>query len=315
MPRKPANPTRDIPRGAGWLSAAIEVTAGHWKCQARWKDGVRYRAKSFHGPTRQAVLDAGSDYLRIVSRQKRDGRTVAAIDMTVEDAVTQWLERRASSWKDATYATYRQRARRLVLPHIGLFRVTDLDAPRIQAWIDSLHRSGAAGNTIASASMVLSGAMKELVRLGVLPSNPAAGVRLPTSGVTPHETWDTSEIQAVLGYVAREPLWNAVYRLALFTGLRPGELQALKWPDVDLDAGTITPQVTMTKDRQGRVVVGTTTKTGRPRVITIPASVVSALRVWRTRQKEQRIAAVTWDSRTFVFTTRTGRYLAQSSWQ
>jgi len=66
--------------------------------------------------------------------------------------------------------------------------------------------------------------------------------------------------------------------------MRPGELRALRWGDVDLARALVVVRRTMTLDRQGRSIVGETTKTGRPRPIALAPLVVAALGWWRAMQ-------------------------------
>jgi integrase len=74
-----------------------------------------------------------------------------------------------------------------------------------------------------------------------------------------------------------DPVWFSLYLVALTSGMRPGELRALRWSDLDLARSLVVVQRTMTKDADGHVVVGETTKTKRPRAVALPALAVEAL--------------------------------------
>src|SRR5207249_5006776 len=100
---------------------------------------------------------------------------------------------------------------------------------------------------------------------------------------------------------------EALYVLAVTVGMRQGELLALRWADIDLDAGSV--QVRRTTRRvagEGYVDNEPKTATGR-RNITLPQKAISALRQHRARQIEQRLAAVYWEDRDLVFTNEIGR--------
>jgi integrase len=131
----------------------------------------------------------------------------------------------------------------------------------------------------------------------------------------PIATWSAGEVAAVVSALNDEPMWSALYRLALTTGMRPGKLRALRWRDLDLDRGAVVVARTMTKDADGVVAVGDSTKTGRRRAVALPASTVAALTRWRAAQNARRLAAETWAAEPFVFDRGDGTWLPLTTWQ
>lgn len=100
---------------------------------------------------------------------------------------------------------------------------------------------------------------------------------------------------------------GALYITAIGTGLRQGELLALRWSDVDLDSGLLAVRYTLqipTRDLAEP-------KTDRARrTLRLPGAVVDGLRAHRTRQLSERIAAGSrWVDLDYVFATRQGRPL------
>jgi integrase len=237
----------------------------------------------------------------------------------VLDLVNQYLERGESRWEPNTDATYCQRTRGCIERQLGSVRVRDLDTARVQHWVDHLDGSP---RSIAGAVAILSGAFREAVRLRIVEHSPVTGVSLPRIERATHRTWTTGDIARVLAAVATDPMYHALYRLALVSGMRPGELLGLTWDAVDLDRRdqqgdpdpVVRVQRTMTRDRLGRVVPGTDTKTGQHPTIALPESAAAALRAWRTEQKRIRLATTGWEDRGAVFTGRTGKHLAHASW-
>jgi len=306
MPKKPKRLTRDIAWGYGNI---VEREHGVKRWQARWYDdaGTR-RARSFR------TRDVAEDFLRQQGRDRRDGHYVPNADLTVQQVLVAYIERGQGRWKAITYATYRQRAFTHLIPRLGTLRISDLTTARVQHWIDGVYRDGQHPKTVTEATRLLSSALAEAARLGIIRTNPVPGVRLPKVPAPTHETWDDAEIATVLAAVAGEPMWHAVYRVALFTGMRPGELRALTWPDIDLARRRIHIHATITRDERNREVLGTTTKTGRDRSVAIPGSTAEALRTWKVAQATMQLAATVWDDRRFVFTGKQGQYLGGSTW-
>jgi integrase len=94
------------------------------------------------------------------------------------------------------------------------------------------------------------------------------------------------------------------YVVAVSTGLRQGELLALRWQDVDLDAGTLT--VAHTLAIGSRVLAEPKTERAR-RKLTLGSEPLASLREQRRRQLEERLVAGSrWHDQGFVFTTTTG---------
>lgn len=281
---------------------------------ARWyeptPDGSRKRASRLF-----STLDAAQDHLRSIARQMRDGQYVPNGDVTVRDLVAQWLMRGVGRWKPATLATYRQRADSHVLPHLGELKAERLTTPRVQQWIDLLQRAELEPVTIDGAHRVLSGALREAAQIGLISRNAAVGVRKPPVRQKPIAIWTGDEVRRVLATVAPQPMWHAAYRVALATGMRPGELAVLRWSDVDLEAGTVIVRRTMSKSVDGKQVIGESTKSGRRRDIALASSAVAALKEWRRLQLERRLAAPDWQDLNLVFTTAAGRLVSQRHWQ
>ncbi len=313
MARREPRRREGVRYGDGYV-LSYQLTDGTERVRARWPEPqdtghTIWRSKSFPDQ------DAAEDHLRDVARKKRHGRYVPPSNMTVKDAVGDYLDRGEGRWKPATHAAYRQRAERLIYPDLGTLRIEGLTTGRIQHWIDDARRRKYGPNTIENSGRVLTAALAEAARLGIIPVNPAVGLRYPIARKKKIPTWSVAEVQRVIVTLAGEPMWDAFYRVALSTGMRPGELCAIQWADVDLDAGIITVQRSLTKDLAGHVVMGESTKTGRERENAIPASAVAALRAWSTEQKRRRLASAVWHDDGMVFDRGDGRFLARTTWQ
>lgn len=304
-------------------STGLRWGEGHIKERERADGSVRYQARWYEpqpGGRDKLVSrsfgtrDEAEDYLRQMARDKRDARYVSTTGITVERVVRDYLARGKSRWKASTYATYRQRADTHILPALGPLRLVELTTARVQHWMDRLG-SQIGAKTIEDTARVLNGAMSDAVRLGLIPTNPVTNTRGPSSRQTAQVTWSADDIARVLEATTRNAKYHALYHVALTTGMRPGEIRALQWPDVDLTERTITVRRTITRDELNREIVGTTTKTGRVRTVAIPETTARTLRRWKAAQAEEQLAAGTWDSRQFVFTGDGGKFLGSTTWQ
>jgi integrase len=310
--KQPTGNDRRLRWGDGWIEERTRAD-DTIRYVARWREptsaGVeRVVSRSF--PT----LEAAEAHLRTVADRIANGSYIAPEELTVGELVTRWIERGASEWAESTSANYREWARMGIVPLLKSVRVSTLNAPRVQHWVDSLAARGLASGSIHDCFFVLRAALKDAVRLGIITSNPAEGTRLPTNRAKKPPTWTAQEAQVALAAVADDVLWHAAYRLHLATGMRPGEIRALRWSDLDTAAGTITVRRTMTQNRQRRPTIGERTKTGKVRAIALTPPTLAALSAWRKAQLTTRMAAPSWAEPDAMFTIPSGAYISSARW-
>lgn len=297
MPKRPRNLNRELPWGSG------TVYERHGKFVAQYLDGAGNRKQATF-----ADRDEANEFVRAKARQRRSGHYISDDDITVRDLIEQWLERGHGEWSSNTYATYCLRTSKHVLPSLGVLSARNLHRTRVQHWLDGLRKQGLAPSTIDAAYRVLSSALHEAVSLGIIASNPCAGTKRPAIRRESKAVWSKEESERVLASLEGEAMWYALYLLALTTGMRPGELRALQWRDIDLDKRTLMIARTMTRDDHNRVVVGNRTKTGVKRTVALSATVAMSLQRWRSEQKVRAVEG-------FVFTRADGLWLPYTNWQ
>lgn len=149
--------------------------------------------------------------------------------------------------------------------------------------------------------MAVSQALNTAVRDGLIASNPLVRIDTPRVPRAHVPSTKPHEVDALLKTCAGRRIEPLVYLVA-FTGCRIGEALALRWVDVDLEAGA----ATLRRGSRGRL----TTKTGKIRDITLIPEVVNQLKAVQTRSRKERLAAGSgWHRSDLVFTTATGRPL------
>ena len=140
----------------------------------------------------------------------------------------------------------------------------------------------------------------------MLTVNPCEGVQLPRKQRKEMRAMTREQATAFLKAV-KDTKREALFMLALTTGMRPSEYLALKWSDVDLDAGTVMVQRTVHRIEGGGWEFHETKTDGSRRTIPIPPQVVESLRTLKKEQGERRIKlGSAWKEPGLVFTSPDG---------
>lgn len=148
-----------------------------------------------------------------------------------------------------------------------------------------------APRTVGHVHRVLHRALRDALHWGLVARNVCDAVSPPKVQREEMQVLTPEQARSLLGASVGDPL-EALYVLALTAGLRQGELLALKWSDLDADAGRLSVRRTV-RWMTGRGPVEGEPKSARGRrsIILAPMA-VRALKEHQTRQREQRLRAV-----------------------
>jgi integrase len=225
--------------------------------------------------------------------------------------VAEWVRGRLVAWVAAgdiggnTEQGYCRYIEGDIVPFIGDSLIQSLTPLGVERWHNKLRAKGLSARTINSAHKVLAKAMKDAVRFNVIVKNvcssPAGGQPAPKVQREEMQILTEAEIADLL---AKLEIRHASRRgrpvqlgrsfhtkivIALFTGLRRGELLALRWHNVDLEAGVIRVREALEQTKKyGLRFKSTKTGSGR-RDITLPTVAIDALREHRREQLEVRM--------------------------
>lgn len=258
-----------------------------------WRDAVRIRA--------QLVREAQAGYL------------VGTGGQTMEQFLGFWLaDVAARQLRPRTLERYEGIVRQYLVPQLGRIRLDRLSAQHI----DRLH--AACLRTLSPASVgtvhaCLRAALRYATARRILAANPADGVRPPRVARQAMVALSPAESRRFLDAVDGDPL-EALYVLAIGTGMRLGELLGLRWSDVrELGRMSTTAhlnvQVTLTRTGKAWHLAEPKTPNSR-RTVRLGRRAVRALLAHRTAQKRMRVAAgAGWADQDLVFTDRFGEPL------
>lgn len=194
---------------------------------------------------------------------------------------------------------------------LGAIRLEQLDRADIARWYEQVAAGGVLNKrSITIIRRVLRAALEDALDEGLIRRNPAARVPVPKRVVKPErpketDAWDDDEIRQFLTTIEGHR-WETPIRLSTLYGLRRSELLALKWDDIDFDAGTVRIDEALI-EVEGRPVWTEGKNERSRRTFGLDADTLARLAEHRSRQDEERLLAGNdWDDQNLLLSTRTG---------
>jgi integrase len=198
------------------------------------------RRQAIYGATKKEVQD------ELTRRQARklEGRLADPGRQTVGQYLDYWLENASKpKIRLTTYDNYEGVIRLHIKPRIGGLSLAKLSAVHVQQFYTRLvDEIGSSLRQLVHA--ILHKAMKHAVRMGLIAVNPCDAVERPRLVRPEIQPLEPGQAKALLAAAVDDRL-EALYVLALTTGMRLGELFALEWKNVDLHAGFLAVRHTL----------------------------------------------------------------------
>lgn len=177
----------------------------------------------------------------------RAGTMSADHGPTLQQAGTAWLaaaragiarNRSGEPYKPSAVRSYERMLRRHVYEELGHERLRELTLPRLQRHVDKLAGEGLAAATITNAITPIRAIVRRARQLGEVHTNPTSGISLPAVHRRQRRFATVEQVEAMLERLelARD---RTLWAIALYAGLRRGELAGLHAADIDLDTGVL----------------------------------------------------------------------------
>lgn len=276
---------------------------GRWETRISlgWKDGKRDR-KVLYGRTRREVADKLAAALKAVQA----GEPLADQRTTVEQFLASWLPSVEPTLRPATWRRYEQYARLHVVPQLGRRRLATLDPQHLQRLYADRLAAGLSPQTVVHLHRFVHRALGQAMRWSLVPRNVADLVDPPR--VDRHEVTALTPDQAHRFLdAARGDRLEALYVLALYTGMRQGELLGLRWVDVEERNRALRVRRSLQVGKDGRWVLGEPKTQSSRRPILLTAGALAALGRHREHQAAEREwMGETWQDHGLVFTDGLG---------
>ena len=252
------------------------------------------------------------DWVREITNKIEHGMTFDATPLTLERYMQSWLTGKDLSIRQNTARNYRRYTEQDILPVIGKMRLQNIQPAHIRQMYLRMQAEGKGSRTIQLVHSTLHCALKQAVKERLIGYNPMDAVERPKVETKEFHIFTESQARTFLEATKGHP-YEALFYLALTTGLRKGELLGLMWDDVDWEKGTLRVERQLQQAySSSAVLVPTKTKSGR-RQIKLGKIGLAMLEAHRKRQEAQKIlAGDSWKENGMIFTTGIGTYASQS---
>jgi integrase len=261
----------------------------------------RFETATFRG----TLTEAKKELTRLLGDIDK-GKHVDASRATVGDWLDTWIAAAKAKVSPKTHERYAEIVRCYLKPALGAVLLKKLKPADIEAAYAKFDRTPSP-LTRRHIHAILRAALDRAVELGQLASNPAARQtkHLPKVERQPVVTLTVEQSGRLLDAIRHTTTYWPVL-IALATGMRRGEILALRWKNVDLDSGAIRVVESLEQTKAG--IRFKSPKSGKSRAVPLPRFAVDALREWKRKQAEAMLRlGVRQDPETLVCAREDGR--------
>ena len=234
--------------------------------------------------------------------------TLITAQTTIRDFLENWLVRIELSIRPNTLHQYTKIVQDRIVPMLGAISLEDLQPEHVQNLYVARSKLGDGPRTVRMTHAVLHAALEHALKLGVIDRNPSEATILPK--------WEPKEI-TILDKCQVSQMFNAgkghrheaLFYLAVTTGMRQGELLGLKWADLDWVNRTIYVIRQLKRDlfRGGTYFAPPKTKYGQRRVVVGSKALVKLREHQEKQQIERKLADDKWEDNDLIFPNKNGR--------
>jgi integrase len=265
----------------------------------------RYVQGKTRGEVNQKLTKAMAD---------RDGGLIFdAESLTVGDYLERWLMACVrGTVRPSTFEVHKHMIRPHIVPALGRLRLRDLNPAHVRSLYREKLDSGLSAATVRKMHSVLRKALKQAVLDGLVPRNVCEAVTPPKVERKEINPLDHEQAKALLEEASGDRL-EALYVLALHTGMREGELLGLKWEDVDLERSVLRLRHGLIREG-GKTALGDLKTPKSRRSIRLTRAAADALRSHLEHQLgEMEHMGSLYQPGGLVFATKTGTLINPSN--
>lgn len=311
----PRNKNTRAAHGTGTIRKKIVNRKGkeyiYW--EARYTVGVdpgtgKQKQKSITGKTQKEVAKKLKEATCAIDK----GVYTEPQRLTYSAWLDIWIEEYAvQSCKASTVSTYRQQIEKHIKPALGNVKLSAINTMQIQKLLnDMTQKKRLAPKSVKNVHGIVHKSLSQAVKMHYIPFNPTDACELPRIEKKEIRPLSEDEIKGFLAEIEKGEQFDRLFKVALFTGMREGEICGLPWSAVNFKKGTITvkQQLQKEKEKGGKYYIAAT-KNDKTRTITAAPFVMEILRQEKQEQmKDQMKVGFVWNEWNLVFTYPDGSH-------
>ena len=280
---------------------------------SRRKDGRwegRYYVPTEDGPKRKVIYGKTraevSEKLTKALSDRANGIVYDNENITIGEYLDVWLKGSVyGSVRQSTYDRDTNLVNNHIKPVLGSLKLKKLNSAHVQNFYRNRLDTGLSASTVRKIHDILRRGLAQSVDWHLTQRNVADVVKPPRPVPKEIVALSTDETRRLLDAAAEDRL-EALYVLAVHTGMRQGEMLALRWQDVDIENAVLSVRRTLTR-RGGKVAFGEPKTKKSRRSIRLTPQAVDALRAHLERQlRDMEILGDHYQDQGLIFTTDTG---------
>ena len=253
---------------------------GRWegRYKAGYDENGRTKYRSVYGKTYQAVKEQLAAVRTESAVYQKSGK------LTVKELFEEFMSAVKLRVKESTYANYRMKADRHILPEFGGIRFERLTTKMLHAFIQNKLNSGLSAKYVSDIVIVFKSMAKYISMVHGF-QNPIANAVLPKTQKKELHLFSTEQQRTLCGYLVKnQNATSLCVLLSLYTGLRVGEVCSLCWSDIDFDKSILTVSRTVQRIQSGekghatRLMISTPKSRASVRSIPVPAFLMDMLK-------------------------------------
>ena len=250
---------------------------------------------------------------------RSDNPTVRFDKITFKDFCPKYLELKKTVLSPNSYAFYETIINTELIPKFGKMKLREIKTYHIQEFIQYLttekkHRNGEAGgispSTVRRYATVLRSILSLAYQLEYTDNDAGASKRIifPKVETCEVEVYTEEEVRVILSALDAEPInIRALVELAIFTGMRRGEIVGLKWADIDFENQSLSIKRSIYKPKDGKALEKEPKSKSSIRTISLPEHLIKTLLEYKLHQDRHiSFMGEAWNKLDYVFTEEDG---------
>ncbi len=272
---------------------------GLWVAQITIETG-RQKSKYFHSQKE------ARDWLKLTQTQIDNGLNLSAANVDFATFLNKWYDAHKLSIRLNTSINYRRMLDHHIIPAMGKMKLKDIRPDHIQGFYTAEMKAGTSKAVIGIIHSVLHIAFGQAMKWGLIGRNPVEAVIKPKNKSKEIKPLDENQARAFLSIVS-STRYDAIFWMAITTGLRQGELLGLRWSDLDWRSKQIQVQRQIQRvPKEGLVFSEPKSKSGKRTIVLSDEMIEKLHKHIDIQDMERSIAGNRWKENDLIFSSSIG---------